>query len=79
MGDAEYLAMWEKLLMPMAREFQPELVLVSAGFDAAIGDMGKCLDVDGISCLFFPKLALILVILILIVMVTGERRMQCHT
>jgi histone deacetylase 6 len=46
MGDAEYLAVWEKLLMPMARKFQPELVLVSAGFDAAVGDMGKCLNRD---------------------------------
>jgi acetoin utilization deacetylase AcuC-like enzyme len=55
MGDAEYLAVWEKLLMPMAREFQPELVLVSAGLDAAVGDMGKCLDIDSISCLFLPK------------------------
>jgi acetoin utilization deacetylase AcuC-like enzyme len=55
MGDAEYLAVWEKLLMPMATEFQPELVLVSAGFDAAIGDMGKCLDIGGISFLFSSK------------------------
>jgi acetoin utilization deacetylase AcuC-like enzyme len=28
--------------MPIAREFQPDLVLVSAGFDAALGDMGEC-------------------------------------
>jgi histone deacetylase 6 len=46
MGDAEYLAVWEQLLMPMARDFQPELVLVSSGFDAAVGDMGKFLDMD---------------------------------
>lgn len=46
MGDAEYLAVWEKLLMPVARKFQPDLVLVSAGFDAAVGDMGKCLEME---------------------------------
>jgi len=41
-GDMEYLAVWETILLPMAREFQPELILVSAGFDAAEGDMGEC-------------------------------------
>jgi acetoin utilization deacetylase AcuC-like enzyme len=38
MGDAEYRAVWERVLMPAAREFAPELVLVSAGFDACLGD-----------------------------------------
>ena len=42
MGDDEYLVLWEKLLMPLAAEFSPDLVLVSAGFDAAKGDMGEC-------------------------------------
>ena len=42
MGDDEYLVLWEKLLMPVAKEFNPDLVLVSAGFDAARGDMGEC-------------------------------------
>jgi histone deacetylase 6 len=42
MGDDEYLVVWEKLLMPVAKEFNPDLVLVSAGFDAASGDMGEC-------------------------------------
>jgi len=42
MGDDEYLAVWDCLLMPVAREFQPELILVSAGFDAADGDLGEC-------------------------------------
>ena len=42
MGDDEYLALWESLLMPVAQEFQPDLILVSAGFDAADGDLGEC-------------------------------------
>lgn len=42
MGDAEYLAVWERLLLPMACEFHPDLVLISAGFDAAAGDIGNC-------------------------------------
>ncbi|XP_013363619.1 PREDICTED: histone deacetylase 6 isoform X2 [Chinchilla lanigera] len=42
-GDAEYLAAWHRLVLPIAYEFNPELVLVSAGFDAARGDpLGGC-------------------------------------
>ena len=38
MGDAEYLAAFDEVLLPVARAFAPDLVLVSAGFDAALGD-----------------------------------------
>ncbi|KAM5221436.1 histone deacetylase 6-like [Ctenodactylus gundi] len=42
-GDADYLAAWLRLVLPIAYEFNPELVLVSAGFDAARGDpLGGC-------------------------------------
>ncbi|KAK3931192.1 Histone deacetylase 4 [Frankliniella fusca] len=37
MGDAEYLAAFRTIVMPIAKEYAPELILVSAGFDAAIG------------------------------------------
>jgi histone deacetylase 6 len=37
-GDAEFLAAFDRLLLPIARRFAPDLVLVSAGFDAAAGD-----------------------------------------
>ncbi|XP_058148075.1 histone deacetylase 6 isoform X2 [Dasypus novemcinctus] len=44
MGDADYLAAWHRLVLPIAYEFNPELVLVSAGFDAARGDpLGGCM------------------------------------
>jgi histone deacetylase 6 len=38
MGDAEYLTAFDEILLPIARRFSPDLVLVSAGFDAADGD-----------------------------------------
>ncbi|KAL0187209.1 hypothetical protein M9458_018879, partial [Cirrhinus mrigala] len=38
MGDPEYMAAFHHIVMPIAREFAPDLVLVSAGFDAARGD-----------------------------------------
>jgi len=39
MGNAEYLAAFERVLLPIAARFGPELVLVSCGFDAARGDL----------------------------------------
>ncbi|XP_031489923.1 histone deacetylase 5 [Nymphaea colorata] len=42
-GDADYLAVWDNILIPLAKSFDPDLVLISAGFDAAIGDpLGGC-------------------------------------
>ncbi len=38
MGDAEYLEAFVRVLLPMARRFAPDFVLVSCGFDAADGD-----------------------------------------
>jgi len=37
-GDAEYVSIFEKILRPIALEFAPELVLVSAGFDIHLND-----------------------------------------
>ncbi|KAF2826405.1 hypothetical protein CC86DRAFT_351075 [Ophiobolus disseminans] len=43
MGDAEYLYAFQEIVMPIAREFDPDLVIISAGFDAAEGDLlGGC-------------------------------------
>ncbi|KAI0766556.1 histone deacetylase complex protein [Irpex lacteus] len=43
MGDADYLHAFEHVVMPIAMEFAPELVIISAGFDAAQGDdLGEC-------------------------------------
>lgn len=33
-GDASYAAVFERVIWPLAERFQPELILVSAGFDA---------------------------------------------
>ncbi|CAG9796344.1 unnamed protein product [Diatraea saccharalis] len=38
MGDAEYLAAFTQVVLPVATEYAPELVIVSAGFDACVGD-----------------------------------------
>ncbi|SPO27123.1 related to HDA1 - histone deacetylase A [Ustilago trichophora] len=38
MGDADYLYAFHHLVMPIAQEFAPDFVIISAGFDAAEGD-----------------------------------------
>eukprot|EP00899_Mesostigma_viride_P015386 jgi/Mesvir1/23849/Mv10652-RA.1 len=43
MGDADYMSAFLRVVMPIAHQFNPHIVLVSAGFDAAAGDMiGGC-------------------------------------
>lgn len=37
MGDAEYMAAFRTVVLPIAREFSPDVILVSSGFDAALG------------------------------------------
>ena len=37
-GDAEYVSIFEKILRPITLEFEPELILVSAGFDIHLND-----------------------------------------
>lgn len=37
-GDGEFIALYQRLLIPAAAAFRPELILVSAGFDTHIAD-----------------------------------------
>jgi acetoin utilization deacetylase AcuC-like enzyme len=38
MGNGDYKAAFDRLLMPIAKSFNPSLIIVAAGFDAARGD-----------------------------------------
>jgi histone deacetylase 6 len=38
-GDEEYLLILEKIVIPVLKEFYPEIILISAGFDAVKGDL----------------------------------------
>lgn len=43
MADGDYMAAFSRIVMPIVTEFAPDLVIVSAGFDAADGDpLGEC-------------------------------------
>jgi len=37
-GDEDFLYVYENLLVPVARQYRPDFILVSAGFDIAAGD-----------------------------------------
>ncbi len=52
-GDAEYAAIFERLLKPVAMEFGPEIVIVSAGFDIHKADPlgGMKVGTDGFAVL----------------------------
>lgn len=45
-GDEEFLAAWEMTIVPAVREFAPEMILVSAGFDAHAADPLAHLEVS---------------------------------
>jgi len=38
MSDTEYLTAFYQVVLPVSYQFNPELVLVSSGFDACVGD-----------------------------------------
>ena len=38
MGDADYMAAFHHVVLPILSEYAPDLIIVSAGFDAAKGD-----------------------------------------
>eukprot|EP00250_Pteridium_aquilinum_P005405 c15499_g1_i2 orf=284-2374(-) len=50
-GDSDYLAVWNHVLLPIAKKFNPDIVLISGGFDSAEGDPlgGCCLTPFGFS------------------------------
>ena len=52
-GDADYAAAFELIVLPLLRAFAPNLLLVSAGFDAADGDVqgDMCVTPDGFAAL----------------------------
>lgn len=42
-GDPDYFAVWDIILIPVVKEFNPDIIIVSSGFDAAINDpLGGC-------------------------------------
>jgi len=52
-GDGEYLDAFVRVIDPVCRQFEPQFVLVSAGFDAHLQDplASMCVSEEGFACL----------------------------
>jgi histone deacetylase 6 len=37
-GDEDFIYACEKVFFPIIKEFAPDLMIISAGFDSALGD-----------------------------------------
>ncbi|CAF1034655.1 unnamed protein product [Adineta ricciae] len=44
-GDTEYLHIFDMKILPCILEYCPSLIIISAGFDAAIGDSEECAQI----------------------------------
>lgn len=42
LGPHEYKLAFEQIVIPLAKEYQPDIILISCGFDGAIGDPIGC-------------------------------------
>ncbi|CAG7833830.1 unnamed protein product [Allacma fusca] len=45
MGNSEFISVWHNILIPVAYQFNPDLIIVSAGYDAAVGCFEGEMDV----------------------------------
>jgi acetoin utilization deacetylase AcuC-like enzyme len=54
-GDEEYACAFRKIVMPVLREYEPELVLVSCGFDSGWGDSIGNLKVSQYGYMFMTR------------------------
>lgn len=67
-GDSKYLALFKNTIIPLIKQFGPDLIIVSAGFDAGIGDVlgGYSVTPDGFASMtrglkeVCPSIALVL-------------------
>jgi acetoin utilization deacetylase AcuC-like enzyme len=52
-GDGEYLEAFVRVIDPVCRQFEPQFVLISAGFDAHLRDplASMCVTEEGFACL----------------------------
>ena len=42
-GDAEYINIFEKIVMPSLKEYNPDIIFISCGYDAGENDFSGCL------------------------------------
>jgi histone deacetylase 6 len=49
MGNGDYMAAFSHVIIPIAHEYSPDLIIISAGFDASAGDpIGGCASLPAV-------------------------------
>jgi acetoin utilization deacetylase AcuC-like enzyme len=56
--DREMIEAWKTHLLPAAKKFQPQIVLISAGFDSRVDDPLGCFDVTDAGFVTLTKMAM---------------------
>jgi acetoin utilization deacetylase AcuC-like enzyme len=59
-GDRDFYRVWDEKLMPAADRFKPDLVLISAGFDARENDPLGCFKMSDIGFIELTKRAMLI-------------------
>lgn len=54
-GDAEYMLAFDKLVLPVLREYNPDIILISCGFDAGENDSSGMLKCTPIAFSYMTK------------------------
>ena len=54
-GDAEYILMFDKIIIPVLNEYDPDIILISCGFDAGENDFSGCLKCTPITYAYMTK------------------------
>ena len=54
-GDAEYLNIFEKIVMPCLREYNPDIIFISCGYDAGENDFSGCLKCSPFAYAFMTE------------------------
>lgn len=53
MGNGDYMAAFSHVIIPIAHEYSPDLIIISAGFDASAGDpIGGCAFLPAVILLY---------------------------
>ena len=73
MTDGDYLAIFHQLIMPLAMEFNPSAVIVSAGYDCALG----CPEVQYMIQLALNRALLGICFILLICLIAIGRLLLC--
>ena len=54
-GDAEYINIFEKIVMPCIQEYNPDIIFISCGYDAGENDFSGCLKCTPLAYAFMTE------------------------